>query len=68
MNDTETLDHAASNFHDHPCFATADRYIAIAIDHAANMIISMEELKNIHRLVQPYIGIDAMCMIIGELG
>lgn len=56
MYDTEDLDLAASNFHDYPCYATADRYAAVAIDYAAAMIISMPEIKNIIRLVQPYLG------------
>lgn len=54
--DLDELDTAAVNFNDYPCYATADRYAHIAIDYAAAMIISMEEIKNIVKLVQPYLG------------
>lgn len=52
----DELDTAAANFHDYPCYATADRYAAIAIDYAANMIISTAEIKSIVKLVSPFIG------------
>lgn len=53
---TDALDDAATAFHDFPCYATADRYAAIAIDYAAAMIIAMPELKNIIKLCQPFLG------------
>ena len=52
----DELDSAAANFHDYPCYATADRYARIAIDYAANMIISTSEIKSIVRLVSPFLG------------
>ena len=55
-HDTTDLDFAASNFHDFPCYATADRYAHVAIDYAANMMISTAEAKNIIKLCQPYLG------------
>jgi hypothetical protein len=63
----DELDDAAARFHDDPCYATADRYAHIAIDYAANMIITMKEIKEIVKLVQPYLGSDVHCMVIGEL-
>jgi hypothetical protein len=54
-HDTLELDQAAGHFHDYPCYATASRYGNIAIDYFANMIITVEELKSIIRLTQPYI-------------
>jgi hypothetical protein len=66
-NDSLELDQAAGHFHDYPCYATANRYAAIAIDYAANMIITMDELKNIVRITQPFLGSDVHCMVMGEL-
>ena len=50
------LDDVATDFHDFPCYATADRYAHVAIDYAANMRITTSEVKNIIKLCQPYLG------------
>ena len=52
---TDRLDHAAAQFHDFPCRATALRYEAMAIAYCNCMVISVEELENILWLLLNYL-------------